>query len=229
MVNLILLIIFGVTIFLITSYFAFKSAKILFFASLIFLFLIPTIIVFINPFKDLPQGTPQVALIFGAGIVNNETPSIILKNRLDIGLDLYNSKKIKAIIVSGDNSKTNYNEPAVMRNYLVSKGIPINRIFEDYGGVRTADSCYRAKNYFNVSEVFIITQEFHIPRAKYLCNSLGLATISLSAQPSRLYTEFWGYFRELFANWSAIRDSISFEPKIKSDGKEADFRKILQE
>jgi SanA protein len=229
MVSLVFWIIIGLVICYVLTYYALRVSRLLIFIPLLFLILIPTIIVNINPFYNTPQRTPQVALIFGAGILNNQIPSTILKNRLDIGLELYNDKKIKALIVSGDNSNANYNEPAVMRNYLISKGVPINRIFEDYGGVRTADSCYRVRNYFNVSEVYLVTQEFHIPRAKFLCNALGLESIALSAQPSRLYTEFWGYFREIFANWSAIRDSISFEPKVKSDGKEADFSKILQE
>jgi vancomycin permeability regulator SanA len=229
MIGLVFWILLGLVICFILAYFTLRNNKLLIFVTVGVFILIPTIIVNINPFYRAPQRTPQVALIFGAGILNNETPSTILKNRLDIGLDLYNEKKIKAIIVSGDNSKSNYNEPAVMRNYLISKGVPVNRIFEDYGGVRTADSCYRAKNYFNLSEVYLVTQEFHIPRAKFLCNALGLESIGLSAQSSRLYTDFWGYFREIFANWSAIKDSISFEPKVKSDGKEADFSKILQE
>jgi vancomycin permeability regulator SanA len=229
MTSLIFWIIFGLAICSTIGYFAIKINRFLIFIPVLFLILIPTIIVNINPFSNLPQRTPQVALIFGAGILNNEIPSVTLKNRLDIGLNLYNNKKIKAIIVSGDNSASNYNEPAVMRNYLISNSVPANRIFEDYGGVRTADSCYRVKNYFNVSEVYLITQEFHIPRAKFLCDALGLESIALPAQSSRLYTQVWGYFREIFANWAAIKDSISFQPKIKSDGKEADFSKILQE
>lgn len=229
MAYLIFYILLGLAICFTIAYFVFRVNKFLIFIPILFFILLPTIIVNINPFSNSPQRTPQVALIFGAGILNNETPSVTLKNRLDIGLNLYNDKKIKALIVSGDNSNSNYNEPAVMKDYLLSKGVPTNIIFEDFGGVRTADSCYRAKNYFNVNEIYLITQEFHIPRAKYLCDSLGLKSIPISAQSSRLYTQAWGYFREVFANWSAIRDSISFEPKIKSDGKEADFSKILQE
>ena len=221
------LLLFGIAVLLL--YYLIRVNKLLIIIPILFTIMIPTIIVNINPFNSEPKKTPQVALIFGAGILNNSVPSIILKNRLDIGLELYNQNKVKAIIVSGDNSAANYNEPAVMKNYLISKGIPTNRIFEDFGGVRTADSCYRTKNYFNLDEVYLITQEFHIPRAKFLCNSLGLQSVPLSAESSRLYTEVWGNFREIFANWSAIRDSISFQPKIKSDGKEADFTKILQE
>jgi vancomycin permeability regulator SanA len=229
MIYLIFYILLSLIICFLMTYFIIRMNKILIFLPILFFVLVPTIIVNINPFSNSPQRTPSVALIFGAGILNNETPSVILKNRLDIGLNLYNEKKIKAIIVSGDNSNSNYNEPAVMRDYLVSKNVPTNLIFEDFGGVRTADSCYRTKNYFNVKEVYLITQEFHIPRARYLCDSLGLESIAMPAKSSRLYTQVWGYFREVFANWSAIRDSISFEPKIKSDGKEADFSKILQE
>jgi vancomycin permeability regulator SanA len=229
MIKLIFILFFTAIVILAISYFMFRVNKFLLLIPILLFVLTPTVIVNINPFNTNPEKDPQVALIFGAGILNNETPSAILKNRLDIGLELYNQKKIKVIIVSGDNSSANYNEPQVMKNYLISKGVPINRIFEDFGGVRTADSCYRVKNYFKLKQVYLITQEFHIPRAKFLCDSLGLETVPLSAQASRLYTEVWGNFREIFANWSAIKDSISFEPKVKSDGKEADFSKILQE
>lgn len=229
MISLITILIFGIVVILFLTYSLFRVNRILVFVPLLLLILLPYAIININPFNKIPDRTPQVALIFGAGILNNEIPSTILKNRLDIGIELYNSKKIKAVIVSGDNSSANYNEPQVMKNYLISKGLPTNRIFEDFGGVRTADSCYRTKNYFKLNEVYLITQEFHIPRAKFICDSLGLESISLPAKSSRLYTEVWGNFREVFASWSAIRDSFSFEPKIKSDGKEADFTKILQE
>ena len=229
MFSLIILLFTLLGVDMVLFYYLFRVNKLLIVVSTLFLILIPTFVVNINPFSFEPKKTPQVALIFGAGIINNSVPSIILKNRLDIGLDLYSQNKVKAIIVSGDNSASNYNEPAVMKNYLVSKGVPTNRIFEDFGGVRTADSCYRTKNYFNLEEVYLITQEFHISRAKFLCDSLGLRSIPLSAESSRLYTEVWGNFREIFANWSAIKDSIYFQPKIKSDGKEADFNKILQE
>ena len=159
MPSLILLsfLLIGVDILLL--YYFSRANKLLIIIPILFTILIPTLVVNINPFASETKKTPQVALIFGAGILNNSVPSIILKNRLDIGLDLYTQSKVKAIIVSGDNSAANYNEPAVMKNYLISKGVPTNRIFEDFGGVRTADSCYRARNYFNLEEVYLITQE----------------------------------------------------------------------
>ena len=227
--GLLLLIAFFFVLELGLIYFGLRTYKILVPFALILLVFVPTIIININPFAQLPEKQPKVALILGAGILNNSSPSAILQKRLDLSLEYYNQKKIKAFIVSGDNSSSNYNEPQVMKNYLVSKGVPSNRIFEDFGGVRTADSCYRAKNFFHVNEVFLITQEFHIPRAKFLCDSQGLRSEPLSADSSRLYTEIWGNFREVFANWSAIKDSVSFQPKFKSDGQEADFSKILQE
>jgi vancomycin permeability regulator SanA len=186
-----------------------------------------SVLVFVMPFFAIllysidlktPTNVP-IAMILGAGI-RGDSPTKILQLRLDKGIELYNQNKIKYIIVSGDNSQESHNEPTVMKNYLISKGIPKNVIVEDFGGRRTMDSCYRIKNYFKVDQVILVSQTFHLNRAKFLCDSVGLNSYVAPAQNSDMSTTFWGYVREVPAGWSAIRDSVYFRPQVGSDGSE---------
>ncbi len=161
-------------------------------------------------------------LVLGAGIKQNQYPTLVLQNRLDKAVEIFNQGNIKTIIVSGDNSKDWHNEPKVMKDYLVSKGILESVIKEDFGGRRTADSCYRVKNFFKVDSVIVVTQGFHLGRGKFLCQSVGLKTGFAFAQDSGLQTTAWGYVREIVSSWLALNDSIWFRPQVGSDGSEAD-------
>lgn len=183
-------------------------------------FLVPFLGILLYSLDSRVESTVAVAMIFGAGIKDGNYPTQILKARLDKGLELYNNKKISKIIVSGDNSTQYHNEPQVMKDYLVSNGVPSQVIIGDFGGRRTMDSCYRVKNYFKVDEIILISQQFHLSRAKFLCDSVGLTSYIAPSQNTRIDTTFWGYIREIPASWTAIRDAIYFEPQVGTDGKE---------
>jgi vancomycin permeability regulator SanA len=114
-----------------------------------------------------------VAIVFGAGVVGS-TPTPFLARRLDVALDLYHRGKVSVILVTGDNSKPTYDEPDVMRAYLVAKGVPSRRIVADYAGFDTWESCVRAKKVFGVDSATLVTQDFHLPRAILLCRSAGI-------------------------------------------------------
>lgn len=165
------------------------------------------------------QYNDSTIVILGAGINNNETPTDILKKRLETGFEIYNQTKLK-IIVTGDNSVIWHNEPRVMKNYLMKLGANPSDVTEDFGGRRTMDSCYRVKNYFNVSSIILISQGFHTPRAMFLCESVGLNVWILKAQDTGFGSTAWGYFREVPASWSAFIDSIYFQPQVGSNGRE---------
>jgi SanA protein len=163
----------------------------------------------------------NVAMVLGAGIINNELPTKVLKERLEKSIDLYNQKKITKILVSGDNSKVDHNEPEVMQNYLVKGGVSEKDIILDYGGRRTIDSCWRAKNVFKVKNLYIITQGFHLPRATFLCEQQGLDTIPVTAEDANLSVKLTGYIREIPASWVALWETYgSYEPEIKGNGSE---------
>jgi SanA protein len=163
----------------------------------------------------------NVALILGAGIINNELPTKVLKERLEKGIELYNQKKVNKLLVSGDNSSIDHNEPEVMQNYLIKSGIPEKDIVQDYGGRRTIDSCWRARNVFKVKNLYLVTQGFHLPRATFLCEHQGLDTIPVVAEDANLNVKLTGYLREIPASWVALWETYgSYEPEIKGNGSE---------
>jgi SanA protein len=147
-----------------------------------------------------------VAIVFGAGLRRDGTPSPILRDRINTAVNLYSAGKVQKLLMSGDNRFIEYNEPGSMRDYAISQGIPVDDIVLDYAGRRTYDTCYRAKHIFKIESAILVTQEFHLPRAIYVCNSLGLPAVGVSADArqyrplSRLY---WG-LRETAATLVAL-------------------------
>ncbi len=192
---------------------------------LLILVLLPWLLFSLNRLfiQEIP-GSP-IALVLGAGVWG-DSPSPILTSRLDQAISLYQDGSIRFILVSGDNRSTNYNEPEVMKNYLVSKGIPDKSIIKDHGGRRTVDSCWRAKNVFKAYSVYIVTQEFHMPRAVFLCQKEGLEVL-VSPAPMPTYTNLiYLTIREIFASWRSIIELVGYSPAVKSDGSETDFTKL---
>lgn len=108
------------------------------------------------------------------------------EERMEAAIRLYQSGKVKHLLVSGDNSSIHYNEPRDMRNYLVNRGIPAKHITLDYAGFRTYDSILRSKEIFGLDEFVIVTQEFHAPRALYIAEKAGIkANAYLADDPVR--------------------------------------------
>jgi len=115
-----------------------------------------------------------VAIVFGAGLWVDGTPTNILRDRIATAADLFFKGKIQKILMSGDNRFIDYNEPGAMWDYALSLGVPESAMVLDYAGRRTYDTCYRAKAIFGVPSAILVTQRFHLPRALYTCNALGL-------------------------------------------------------
>ena len=123
----------------------------------------------------------EVGLVFGAGYLRSGKPSKYLRDRLNSSVELFNNGKISKILVSGDNGRTNHNEPKVMKNYLVNKGIPKSKIFVDCAGFDTYSSVWRAKNVFRVKSAIMLSQNFHLDRAVYISKMLGIDALGFSA------------------------------------------------
>ena len=122
--------------------------------------------------EEVPQS--RVAVVFGAGLQRDGTPTTVLRDRVTTAVELYHFGKVQKLLMSGDNRFLDYNEPASMREYAINLGVPTEDIVLDYAGRRTYDTCYRALHIFNVKDVILVTQDFHLPRALYICNVLGL-------------------------------------------------------
>jgi vancomycin permeability regulator SanA len=148
-----------------------------------------------------------VGIVFGAAAPDHH-PSQMLAERLNLGADLYRQGKVQVLLVTGDNSQAHYNEPEVMRDYLVGIGIPRDRIVLDYAGFDTWDSCVRAKKIFGVDRAILLSQRFHLPRAITLCRSVGIASWGVGDDSSRYAptATMASYLRELPASLKAVYD-----------------------
>lgn len=133
-----------------------------------------------------------VAIVLGAGLERDGRPSPVLADRVRTAVALYRAGRVRKLLMTGDNRFAWYNEPAAMGRYAEALGVPARDIVYDYAGRRTYDSCYRARHIFGITEAVVVTQEFHLPRAVYLCRQMGIDTVGISAdlQPyqwERLY------------------------------------------
>ncbi|MFE0422600.1 vancomycin high temperature exclusion protein [Streptomyces sp. NPDC058953] len=152
----------------------------------------------------------DVAVVFGAGLWDGR-PTPYLAHRLDTAAELYRSGKVRVVLVTGDNSREEYDEPDAMRTYLAGKGVPDERIVSDYAGFDTWDSCVRARKIFGVDRAVLVTQGFHIRRALALCDSAGIDAYGVGVGEPHDGTWFYGGARELVAAGKAAMD-IALQP-----------------
>lgn len=153
----------------------------------------------------------ECALVLGASIWNGK-PSPMLKDRLDIAIDLYKKGIVPKIIMSGDHSTNTYDEVNVMKKYAIESGVPSEDIFMDHAGISTYDSVYRLKNIFNVNKVIIVTQEYHLYRSLYIAKSLKINAYGVEATPIKYKGELKREIREILARDKDFVKSI-FKPK----------------
>lgn len=123
----------------------------------------------------------RVALIFGAGLWRDGSPSPVLRDRVATAAELYFSGKVDKLLMSGDNRFLYYNEPGAMQEYAIKLGVSAEDIILDYAGRRTYDSCFRARDIFKATDLVLVTQGFHLPRALYTCHALGMSAIGVIA------------------------------------------------
>lgn len=150
----------------------------------------------------------RVAIVFGAGLWRDGSPTPILRDRVAAAAQLYFSGKVEKILMSGDNRFIDYNEPGAMRAYALELGVPDADIVLDYAGRRTYDTCYRAQAIFGVQSATLVTQSYHLPRALYTCRGLGLDAIGVSADMRVYRHSSWLYWnlRELPATLVTLWD-----------------------
>ncbi len=125
----------------------------------------------------------RVAIIFGAQVLPEGQLSMALAHRVDAGIALYRAGKVAQLLMTGDNREENYNETGSMRDYAIAHGIPASAILLDPAGLRTYDSCYRARSISGIgnNEAILVTQEYHLPRAIYTCAGLGVGAVGYVA------------------------------------------------
>jgi SanA protein len=156
----------------------------------------------------------KVAIVFGAGLLRDGSAGPVLSDRVQTAVSLYQQGIVEKILMSGDNSFVEYNEPEAMRQYALERGVPDEDIILDYAGRRTYDTCYRAKYIFQVNEAILVTQEFHMPRALVLCNWFDVESVGVESNNRyflKRYRVYWN-FRELFATFQAMWDVLITKP-----------------
>jgi vancomycin permeability regulator SanA len=154
---------------------------------------------------DVPKA--PVALVFGAAVTPAGQPTPFLAYRLQVARTLYESGRVRVVLVSGDNGETTYDEPGVMRSWLIDHGVPAARVVVDDAGFDTYASCYRARHVFGVQEAILVSQSYHVPRALAICRSLGVRADAVGTdQDSGSAAWRSGARRELAADVKAALD-----------------------
>jgi vancomycin permeability regulator SanA len=152
------------------------------------------------------EGPIDCALVLGAGVRDDGTPSDVLRDRLDEALALYRSGRVRRVLVSGDHRSAGYDEPNTMRRYLEAAGVPPEAIFMDHAGLDTYSSMWRARHVFGASRVVVVTQRFHLARAVWCARALGMEAEG-SAADRHLYRGIaWLQAREIVSRTKAFVD-----------------------
>lgn len=159
-----------------------------------------------NPLIRTPEEVEpcRAGLIFGAYALPDGRPSSALQDRLDTGLKLYQMGKFERFILSGDHGRKQYDEVNTMRRYLEERGVPKEDLFLDHAGFDTYDSLYRARHVFKARELILVTQKFHLPRALYIGEALGLDCQGVEADIHTLQSLRQLQLREVAAKVKAV-------------------------
>ncbi len=163
----------------------------------------------------------NVALLLGTSRYSTTGQNnLYFQYRIKAAVRLYNSGKIRHIIVSGDNSLSEYNEPREMRRALVKEGIPIEAITLDFAGFRTLDSVVRCKKVFGQDYFIIVSQKFHIERALFIAEKFHINAIGFAAKSPTQQYSIKTTVREYFARAIAMVDVYLLQTQPKFLGKQ---------
>lgn len=168
-------------------------------------------------YSELPEVPKEdLAIVFGAGLSEDGTPSPMLSDRVEAAVELYNRGKVHKLLMTGDNSQISYNEVSAMKRLAHHLGVPTKNIFLDYAGFSTYESCYRTHKVFDLHKAVLITQSYHLPRAVYTCRQLGIQAIGLGTQDLEIYglRGMIPYLiREMLANLKALSEVHLTRPR----------------
>ena len=149
--------------------------------------------------EDTPPEPLDCILVLGCGIRPDGSPTPMLASRLTRGSELYQAGWADKVLLSGDNSGEDYNELATMERVILDLGVPQEALLLDHAGFSTYESIYRAKCEFGMQRVVIITQEYHLYRALYLADALGLEAYGVAAAPRNDAGQIGRSLREILA------------------------------
>ena len=149
--------------------------------------------------ENLKDFNADCIVILGCGIEDEETPSPMLRDRLDVGIELYKQEVAPKILLTGDNGTEGHNEIHVMLKYTKEAGVPERDIFCDHAGFSTYDSMYRAGSIFNVQRAIVVTQTYHQYRALYIGDKLGFEACGVASDQETYFGQSFRESREILA------------------------------
>jgi SanA protein len=151
-------------------------------------------------------------LILGAGVWSGGRPSYMLEDRLLQGIDLYENGASDRLLMSGDHSRKEYDEVNVMKQFAIDRGINSEHIFMDHAGFSTYESLYRARDVFHADRIIIVTQKYHLYRALYIAEKLGLEAYGVASDPRQYVGQEIRNLREILAR---VKDffTVIFKPE----------------
>ena len=120
-------------------------------------------------------------LVLGCRVHEDGSPSLMLADRLEKGIELYESGASARLLMSGDHGRSEYDEVNTMKAFAVEQGVPSEAGFMDHAGFSTYDSIYRAKDVFQAEKIIVVSQEYHLSRALYIAERLGLDAYGVAA------------------------------------------------
>lgn len=178
--------------------------------------------------RDVPRA--PVALVLGAQVYEGGSPSPFLTARLEIARRLLAAGKVRAILVSGDHMRWEYNEPGVMHEWLVARGVPTNKVVLDHAGFDTYDSCARANRVFGVRRAIVVTQTYHLARAVTVCRRLGVDAVGVGDDTVRRFEVPWriSATREHGACVKAVVDVVSGRDPVHLGRRESGVEQALR-
>ena len=150
-------------------------------------------------------------LVLGAGVREDGSPSPMLEDRLLTAIELYENGAAPKLLMSGDHGTLSYDEVNTMKDYAVAKGVPSSDIFMDHAGFSTYESIYRVRDIFAAERVILVTQEFHLSRALYIADALGLEAWGVVADRRNYGGETYYEMREVLARTKDVGQCI-FQP-----------------
>lgn len=138
-------------------------------------------------------------LVLGAGLLPDGSPSLMLGERIQTGVELYKAGVAPKLLMSGDHSRSDHDEVNAMKDAAKAQGVPSEDIFMDHAGFATYDSFYRAGAVFGVKKVVVVTQAYHLPRALWIARSLGLEAVGVACDTRRYAGQLYRDVREILA------------------------------
>ena len=170
--------------------------------------------------KRIEELDPECAIVLGAGISGPETPTMMLKDRLDLAIWLYDKGLVPKLLLTGDNGQVQHNEIHVMLKYCLDAGVPKEKIFCDHAGFSTYESMYRADYIFGVKRAVVVTQYYHLFRALWLADGFGIEALGAASDQQQPYPyQDARNKREILARVKDFFTTI-FKPRPKYLGEE---------